>query len=77
MTKTTTKSTNTSKPSLFKRAFVLLQRVGKSLLFPIAMLPIAAIFLRIGDAIPHGDAGTEFSEFVSSLFLAIGNGVFG
>lgn len=66
--------TVTNKASLPKRAFKLLQKMGKSLLFPIAMLPIAAIFLRLGDAIP---GTTDFSEFISKLFLAIGNSVFG
>ena len=66
--------TVTKKASLPKRAFALLQKMGKSLLFPIAMLPIAAIFLRVGDAIP---GTTDFSEFMSKLFLAIGNSVFG
>lgn len=56
------------------RAFALLQKLGKSLLFPIAMLPIAAIFLRLGAAIPHD---TDFAAFVGSVFDAIGNAVFG
>lgn len=78
MTQTTVK-----KDSLRKRAFALLQKTGKSLLFPIAMLPIAAIFLRIGVAIPantdlkNGALAPEFSVFISQLFQAIGNGVFG
>ena len=70
----TTTATDNNNLSPFKRAFALLQRVGKSLLFPIAMLPIAAIFLRLGAAIP-GD--TEFSSFVGQLFLTIGDAVFG
>ena len=71
---TATKVINQNNLSIWKRSFALLQRLGKSLLFPIAMLPVAAIFLRLGAAIP-GD--TEFSAFIGQLFLAIGNAVFG
>ena len=77
MTKTTTsmkKKKSYSNPSLPKRAFALLQKMGKSLLFPIAMLPIAAIFLRLGAALPKD---TEFSAFVGGIVDAIGNAVFG
>ncbi len=60
--------------SIGKRMFNQLQKIGKSLLYPIAMLPFAAIFLRLGAAIP---GTTVFSEFISTLFLSIGNAVFG
>lgn len=50
-----------------------LGRVGKSLLFPIAMLPIAAILLRIGAQIP---TDTEFSAAVGKIISAGGNVVF-
>lgn len=74
MTSTMKKQTTVKSNSIFKRAFAQLQKLGKSLLFPIAMLPMAAIFLRLGAAIP-GD--TEFSKAVSDVFMTIGNGVFG
>ena len=64
----------TKQDNIFRRAFALLQRLGKSLLFPIAMLPAAAIFLRLGAAIP-GD--TAFSTFVSTTFDSLSSGVFG
>ena len=73
MTKTVTNNSSTN-PKLRARAFALLQKLGKSLLFPIAMLPIAAIFLRVGDAIPKD---TDFSAFINAVFGAIGNAVFG
>lgn len=60
--------------SLKSRSFALLQRVGKSLLFPIAMLPIAAIFLRLGAEI---GATSTFSKFIGDLFAAISDAVFG
>ncbi len=50
-----------------------LGRIGKSLLFPIAMLPIAAILLRIGSQIP-GD--TEFSAAVAKMITTGGSVVF-
>lgn len=88
MTKTSNSSTSqkTKKSTSPRRFLSLMQKIGKSLLFPIAMLPFAAILLRMGAAIPQtgfDDAhvltsvGTQFSGFIASLFLAIGNGVFG
>ena len=78
MTKTITKKSSakksTGKVGMHKRAFAVLQRVGKSLLFPIAMLPLAAILLRVGVAIP---GTTEFSKFISDALQSVGNAVFG
>ncbi len=51
-----------------------LQRIGKSLLFPIAMLPFAAIMLRVGAEVSP-DA-SEFSRIVNMLMTSIGNAVF-
>ena len=51
----------------------LLGRVGKSLLFPIATLPIAAILLRIGAQLP-GD--TDFAKFVQKMITGGGSIVF-
>lgn len=51
-----------------------LQRIGKSLLFPIAMLPFAAIFWRIGACIPTGV--TRFADVVQMIFGSIGSAVF-
>ncbi len=57
-----------------KKVLPYLQRIGKSLMFPIAMLPIAAIFLRISALVPDT---TEFSKLVGSILGSIGNAVFG
>ncbi|MCK5788643.1 MAG: PTS transporter subunit EIIC [Chlamydiia bacterium] len=65
---------NSNNAGLFKRGFSVIQRVGKSLLFPIAMLPLAAILLRVGVAIP---GTTLFSKFISDAFQSVGNAVFG
>ena len=59
---------------IHKKIFGLLQRIGKALLFPIAMLPLAAIFLRIGAQMSNS---TEFSTVIKGIFDAIGNAVFG
>ena len=77
MTKTAkqAKVAQTKKPSMFKRVFGQLQRIGKALLFPIAMLPFAAIFLRMGGGAVFGDT-SEFSTVVNGIMLAIGNAVF-
>ncbi len=58
---------------LHKRILSGLSRVGKSLLFPIAMLPIAAILLRIGAQVPDG---TIFGKFMGEFLKAGGNAVF-
>lgn len=57
----------------FNKVFENLGRIGKALLFPIAVIPIAAIFLRLGAQIP---TGTDFANFIASMFLAAGNTVF-
>ncbi len=57
-----------------KKVLPYLQRIGKSLLFPIAILPIAAIFLRISALVPDT---TTFSKLVGSILGSIGNAVFG
>ena len=54
--------------------FKKIEKLGKSLLFPISMLPIAAILLRVGSAIP---TTTSFSEFIGQAFVAVGDGVLG
>lgn len=59
-----------------KKRIVLpyLQRIGKSLMFPIAILPFAAIFLRISELIPDD---TTFSLVTKTILSTIGNAVFG
>ena len=60
--------------SFGKKLLSSIQNLGKSLLFPIAMLPLAAIMLRIGAAVP---ANTEFSKGVGQVLMTFGNAVFG
>ncbi len=49
-----------------------LQRIGKSLLVPVAVLPAAALLLGVGYAISSvGDGG----NFISSLLIASGDGI--
>jgi phosphotransferase system glucose/maltose/N-acetylglucosamine-specific IIC component len=50
-----------------------LSKIGKALLFPIAMLPFAAILLRIGAAIPNT---TAFSGGVATFLLSAANVIF-
>ena len=65
--------------NVFKKSFEGLGRIGKALLFPIAVLPIAAILNRLGAQIP-ANAGIEnggtFVHFVQSVLSAAGNTVF-
>jgi len=69
-----TKKVKTNRQTIGKRMMGGLSKIGKALLIPIAVLPLAAIFLRLGAAIP-GD--TTFSAFVAHVFNSIGNTVFG
>lgn len=77
-------STNTSKIGLkikntFKKSFEGLGRIGKALLFPIAVLPIAAILNRLGAQIPTNigvEGGSDFVHFVQTILSAAGNTVF-
>lgn len=64
---------NNQNQSVFKNIMSRLSKIGAALMFPIAVLPVAAILLRISDAIP-GD--TAFSNFVKQLFSISGGGVF-
>ncbi|NQZ29120.1 MAG: PTS transporter subunit EIIC [Mycoplasmatales bacterium] len=68
------KARSNKKPGIGKKIMTNLSRVGKSLLFPTAMLPVAAILLRIGAQVP---SGTEFSSFVHEILSAGGNAIFG
>ena len=66
-----------SKPKRNSNIMTQLSKVGKALMFPIAMLPFAAILLRIGAAIPTtSNGGTVFSTAVANLLLSGANVVF-
>lgn len=64
---------------LSKRAFEGLGRIGKALLFPIAVLPIAAILNRLAAQLPT-NTGIEnadaFVTFVQSVLSSVGSTVF-
>ena len=52
-----------------------LQKVGRSLQLPIAVLPAAGILLRLGQPDVFGDKGLHWGK-VAAVFAAAGNGVF-
>ena len=43
-----------AKASLFSRAFGFLQKIGKSLMLPVSVLPVAGILLGVGGAFIGG-----------------------
>lgn len=55
--------------TFMKKIMEKLSRIGAALMFPIAVLPVAAILLRIGAEIP---TETYFAKFVNALFLKTG-----
>ncbi|MHA0297161.1 PTS transporter subunit EIIC [Mesomycoplasma ovipneumoniae] len=70
-----------SENSVFNRILNQLQRLGKSLMFPIAVLPIAALLLRIGaliqDPSANGSIGIpEAQKFIGRLISTPGGIVF-
>src|SRR4051794_17746201 len=57
--------------SAFKNAFSLLQKIGKAMMLPVSVLPVAGILLGVGSA--------NFSwlpEIVSQIMAASGNAIF-
>ncbi|EFF41553.1 PTS transporter subunit EIIC [Mycoplasmopsis alligatoris] len=62
---------NSSFMSYFRRLMERLGKVGKALMFPIAVLPIAAILLRIGADIPASNAAGVESEFAAAIGFLI------
>lgn len=59
--------------SFGRRILSKLGEIGKALMFPVAVLPIAAILLRVGAAVP---TTTEFSAFISKFIMNGGGIVF-
>lgn len=75
--------TQSSRPSFGKRLLEKLGRIGWVLMFPIAVLPIAAILLRVGADLPTVKAGPDISQveanfvnFVQQMITAGGSVVF-
>jgi PTS system glucose-specific IIC component len=54
MTTTTTAPAPPKKPGLGSRAFGFAQKIGKALMLPVAVLPVAGILLGVGGAISGG-----------------------
>ncbi|HEY5436460.1 MAG TPA: PTS transporter subunit EIIC, partial [Candidatus Limnocylindrales bacterium] len=62
-------------PGLGSRAFLVLQRIGRSLMTPIAVLPAAAILLRLGQADLLGKDGLGWNR-VAEVVGNAGNALF-
>lgn len=54
-----------------------LQKIGKSLMFPIATLPAAAILVRFGSGDMLGSIDVEWIQAVASIMAAAGNAILG
>ena len=49
---------------MFKKVFGVLQKVGKALMLPVAILPAAGILLAFGNALQNPDL-LEYSAFLA------------
>ena len=58
--------------NIFKDAFGLLQKIGKSLMLPVAVLPVAGILLGVGSAGFHW-----MPDLLSSIMKEAGGVIFG
>ncbi|MBQ0138763.1 MAG: PTS transporter subunit EIIC [Kurthia sp.] len=54
-----------------------LQKIGKSLMFPIATLPAAAILVRFGSADMLGAIDIHWVQYIASIMEAAGNAILG
>ena len=68
-------ASTTGSPSMGSQTFLVLQRVGRSLMTPIAVLPAAAILLRLGQADLLGADGLGWSR-VAEVVGNAGNALF-
>ncbi|GLC88823.1 N-acetylglucosamine-specific PTS transporter subunit IIBC [Lysinibacillus piscis] len=57
--------------------FAFLQKIGKSLMFPIATLPAAALLLRLGSGDLLGAVPNEAIQYIASIMAASGNAILG
>ncbi|MFJ7406258.1 MULTISPECIES: N-acetylglucosamine-specific PTS transporter subunit IIBC [unclassified Lysinibacillus] len=57
--------------------FAFLQKIGKSLMFPIATLPAAALLLRLGSGDMLGVVENEVVQYIASIMAASGNAILG
>ena len=58
---------------MFKNAFSILQKIGKALMLPVAVLPVAGLLLGLGATDFHG----YVSPFILSLMKNAGDVIFG
>jgi len=54
-----------------------LQKIGKSLMFPIATLPAAALLLRLGSGDMLGAVPNDIVQYIASIMAASGNAILG
>ena len=54
-----------------------LTKIGKSLMFPIATLPAAALLLRLGSGDMLGAVPNEAIQYIASIMAASGNAILG
>ncbi|HEY3258683.1 MAG TPA: PTS transporter subunit EIIC [Pseudonocardiaceae bacterium] len=66
---TTATATAPARPSLLSRAFGFLQKIGKSLMLPVSVLPVAGILLGVGGAFING-----FSQRAKDLGVCVLDG---
>ena len=69
----------TTKAGVGSSAFAILQRVGKSLMLPIAVLPAAGILLRLGqpDLLGGvGESGPDIGDGPFSILSYAGGAIF-
>jgi PTS system N-acetylglucosamine-specific IIC component len=62
--------------SRWSSAFGVLQRIGRSLMLPIAVLPAAGLLLRLGQDDLLGRTGNAFLDQVARIFAAAGGALF-
>ncbi|MEV2266970.1 PTS transporter subunit EIIC [Nonomuraea africana] len=62
--------------SFWSSAFAVLQRIGRSLMMPIAVLPAAGLLLRFGQDDLLGRTDNAFLDKVASIFAAAGGALF-
>ncbi|GAA3310440.1 PTS transporter subunit EIIC [Nonomuraea dietziae] len=62
--------------SFWSSAFAVLQRVGRSLMMPIAVLPAAGLLLRFGQEDLLGRSDNALLDKVASVFAAAGGALF-
>ncbi|MBB5134837.1 PTS system N-acetylglucosamine-specific IIC component [Thermocatellispora tengchongensis] len=62
--------------SIWSAAFAVLQRIGRSLMLPIAVLPAAGLLLRFGQDDLLGRTDSAFLDRVAGIFAAAGGALF-